>query len=61
MASILSQQKLVFNATNSNAIITKSKNIFSFFFWVSEIYINLEYFEKKDEPRKLFVSEIIDC
>ena len=39
MTSILSQQKWVFNAANSNAIISESKNIFLTFFCISEIYI----------------------
>ena len=39
MTSILSKQKWVFNATNSNAIISKSENIFWTFFCISEIYI----------------------
>ena len=62
MTSILSQEKQVFNATNSNAIISKSKNIFSVFFCIC--WIDLEIgllLKKKDEPRRLFVYEIIDC
>ena len=51
----------VINETNSNAIISKSKNIFAIFFCISGIYKNLEYFETKDEPLKLFVSDIINC
>ena len=39
MTSILSQEKQVFNATNSNAIISKSKNIFGSFFCTSRMYI----------------------
>ena len=39
MTSILSQWKRVFNATNSNVIISKSKSIFWIFFCISEIYI----------------------
>ena len=36
----LSERKSVqFNATNSNAIISKSKNTSWFFFWISSIYI----------------------
>ena len=35
------------HATNSNASISKYKSIFSIFFCISEIYINLEYFDKK--------------
>ena len=37
MTSILFQQKWVFNATNSNAIICKSKNVCSIFFSISGI------------------------
>ena len=49
----------MFNTTNSNAIISK---IFSEFFSAfPESTKNLEYSEKKGEPWKLFVSEIIDC
>ena len=39
MTSILSQKKSVLNATNSNAIISKPKNICSIFFWISAIFI----------------------
>ena len=61
MTSILSQQKWVFNASNSNAIICKSKNICSVFLSISAICKTFEYFEKKEEPQRWFVSEIIDC
>ena len=39
MTSILSQEERVLHATNSKAIISKSKNIFWIFFCISEIYI----------------------
>ena len=51
----------MFNAINSNAIISKSKNIWSIFLCISGIYIKSGIFSKNDEPRKVFVSEIIDC
>ena len=35
------------NATNSNAIISKSKNIFSIFFWISQIFIKFVLLCKK--------------
>ena len=41
MTSILSQEKRVFNATNSNAIISESKKIFSIFFCISGMYIKI--------------------
>ena len=64
--------KRVFNTTNSNAFISKSKclaqpvqihlspnqNRLAQFF--SAFTKHLEYFKKKDEPWKLFVSEIVD-
>ena len=36
------------------------KNIFYINSAFAEATSNLEYFEKKDEPQRLFVSEIID-
>ena len=39
MTSILSQEKLVFDATNSNEFISKSKNIFPNFYRISRICI----------------------
>ena len=47
MTSILSQKKLVFNETNSDAIISRSKNTFSNFFCISEIYIKFGILWKK--------------
>ena len=61
MTSILSLSKRMFNATNSNAIISKSKNMLWMVFWISGIYIKLGILWKKHEPQRLFVSEIIDC
>ena len=61
MASILSQSKRVFNATKSNAIISKSKNVFWFFFCIFEIYVKFQILWKKRWASELFVSEIIDC
>ena len=61
MTCILSQKKRVFNETNSNAIISKSKNVFSIFFDISQIYIKVGILWKKYELQRLFFSEIIDC
>ena len=60
MTSILSQWKRVFNETNSNVIISKWKNIWSIFLCISRSTSSFEYFEKNNEPGRLFVSEIID-
>ena len=51
----------VFNGTNSNATISKSKNIFWSFFYIYGIYINLEYIEQKDQPWRWFFYETINC
>ena len=53
-------RKSTFHATNSNAIIFKWKNILSNFLCISGIYINFVILWRKNEPRRLFVSEIID-
>ena len=55
MTSILSQENRVVNATNSNAIFSKSKKNFSIFSAIPELAYNLEHFEKKR-----WVSEV-DC
>ena len=47
MTSILYRSKRVFNATNSNAIISKAKNICWTLFWISESYIKFEILWKK--------------
>ena len=63
MKSIFSQQKRVFNATHSNAIISKLKNIKIFAQFLSlfaQSTWNFRYFERKDEPQRLLVSENID-
>ena len=44
MTSILSQENRVVNATNSNAIFSKSKQNFSIFSAIPELAYNLEYF-----------------
>ena len=50
----------MFNAT-IQILLSQKENISSeFFSGFPEPTFNLEYFEKKDEPQKLFVSEIID-
>ena len=59
MTSILSQQRWVFNAINSNEIIFKTEGIVSIFFCISGIYI--KDFENKDEPQGWCIYEIIDC
>ena len=51
----------MFHVSNSNAIISKPKNIFAIFFRFPEFGSNLQDFEKKDESWRLFLSEIIDC
>ena len=61
MKCIVSQKKRVFNASNSNAIIWKSKNICWVFFYICGFYIKFKTLWKKNEPQRLFVSEIIDC
>ena len=44
MTSILSQENRVVNATNSNAIFSKSKQNFSISSAIPELAYNLEYF-----------------
>ena len=51
----------MFNETSSNAIISKGKNIFCIFFWISEISTRFQIIWKKDESHRLFVSETIEC
>ena len=52
MTSILSQEKLVFDATNSNEFISKSKNIFPNFYRISGICIKFGIpCKKKTSPR----------
>ena len=42
--------------------LSQNQKIFSeFFSALPESTKNLEYFEKKDEPQRLFVFEIINC
>ena len=42
--------------------LSLNQKIFSDFFSAfTESTSNLKYFEEKDEPQRLFVSEIIDC
>ena len=61
MTSILSPQKWVFNVTNSNDIILANKNIFSIFWPFLKSASNFEQFEKKNEPHRWCISEIVDC
>ena len=43
-------------------LLSQNQKIFSEFFCPFPKFAgNLQYFEKKNEPRTLFVSEIIDC
>ena len=43
-------------------LLSQNQTIFSIFFSAfPESPKNLKYFEKKDEPQRWFVSEIIDC
>ena len=42
-------------------LLSQNQDIFAqFFSFLPKSTYNLEYFEKKHEPQKLFVSEIID-
>ena len=61
MKSILSQEKRVFNANNSNAIISKLKNICWIFGWISGIDKKFEILWKKDQPQRWFFFEIKEC
>ena len=45
-------------ATSSNADISETENFLSIFYCVSEIYVNLEYFERKDQAMSLSITEI---
>ena len=50
----------MFNVTNSNAIISEPKKISDFFSSSPESTSNFEYFQKKLEPQRLFLTESID-
>ena len=50
-----------FTATSSNADISKTKNFFCIFYCFTEITLNLEYFEKKDQSHSLSITEINNC
>ena len=48
-------------ATSFRADISETENFLGIFYCVSEIYVNLEYFEKKDQSHSLSNNEIINC
>ena len=48
-------------ATSSKADISETKNFFRIFYCVSEIYIKLGVFKKKDQSYSLSIKEIINC
>ena len=50
-----------FFATNSNAIMFKTKIFYLIFCCISEMYITFRTFRKKGDPHKLCISEINDC
>ena len=50
-----------FTASISNADISKTKNFFAIFYCLNEIYVNSEYFDKKDQSHSLSITELIDC
>ena len=60
MTSIFSQQKWVFNKINWNGISTNSKNFLTIFSEFQNLHKIGNTLKKKDEPQRLFVSEIID-
>ena len=60
MKGSLSQEKQAFTLTNSNAIISKPKNIFWISCCIFRIDIKLGILLKTDEPQRLFLSEIIE-
>ena len=51
----------MFNARNSNAIISKSKNIVSNFFCISEIYTKFWTSWNKSKTHNWCTSEIVEC
>ena len=48
-------------ATTSKEDISEMENFFWIFYCVSEIYVKLECFEKKDHSHSLSITEIINC
>ena len=48
-------------AAYSNADISETENLFSFFIAFVEFTLNLEFFEKKDQSHSLSITEIIRC
>ena len=62
MTSILCWEKWIFNATNSNPIMSKTGNIFSVFLLNSwNLYQVLNISQKKDAADSWLISKIIDC
>ena len=41
--------------------MSKTKKFFGIFYCISEIALNLQHFEKKDEYPSLIISEMMDC
>ena len=60
MTSIISQEKRLFNKSNSNGIISKSENICLIFFCIGGIFIKFGILWNKNEPQRLFVFDIMD-
>ena len=58
---LFQQQYAELTAIISNAIISKTKDIFWFFIAFLKCAWNLEHFQKKDESSTLIISEIIDA
>ena len=50
-----------FNATHSQAIISKTKNFSQFFSSISKSTLNFKHFQKKDDAHSLFNSEATGC
>ena len=47
---------------SSNSEISETENLFSIFYCVSEIYVTLEVFSKKeDQSHSLSITENINC
>ena len=50
-----------FNASHSNAIISKTKKFSQFFLSFSKSSLNFEHFQKKEDAHSLFISEATAC
>ena len=55
------QQYAEFTATISNAIISQTKDFFSIFYCISEMWMKSRAFSKKNDCPSLIISEIIDA